>query len=514
MENKEIWMETTHGRKKKCKTEFKAVVNKVLVSTLILTTVLGSATPAFAANVPVNSVNNNNSNISYTQEYGVSVKASIQNIQNTVNTINALKLKGTVSTSTLKTLANQLYSLETAARTSGTGVTTEIKTVISNAEKAIQGLNNASEVQVALTVVKASLGIDTVTVASKQATLKSFKDVAADHWAHDAIMKMVDMGMFAGTTTPDANGVGTFSPDSTMTRAQFITVVTRYLYADEIESVSEYLQNQGGESKWYTANYIVAVNNGLLTKNELGGIDGMVNPMTRQEMAMVLVRACDAKGEAQGSTVSSSRIPDYNEIGTAYRSYVKVAYTKGLIAGTNSQGTFNPKGTLTRAQAATVLYRLVDESSRNPIDVTSTSVNPGVAVTGTSWVEGQAHSRADVKVGATVIKADGTKVVLTETKVGDLIILGYGQGVDPYSGLTLANGSTAKEGTASWYDNSVWVKDNITGSMHSSAEWSEIRYATFPGREKGSYEGEVRNTYWGWSTEMSKWLWIGPAFGN
>ena len=154
------------------------------------------------------------------------------------------------------------------------------------------------------------------------------------------------------------------------------------------------------------------------------------------------------------------------------------------------------------------------EQTKEPTPTVTPKPTPEVEISGPHWVEGQAHNREDVKVGATVIKFDGTQVVLTETKVGDLIILGYGQGVDPYSGLVLANGSTAKEGTASWYDNSVWVKDNITGSMHSSAEWSEIRYATFPGRVQGSYEGEVRNTYWEWSTEMSKWLWIGPAFGN
>ena len=41
-DNPKIWMERTHSRKGKCKTEFKGVVNKVLVTTLILTTVLST----------------------------------------------------------------------------------------------------------------------------------------------------------------------------------------------------------------------------------------------------------------------------------------------------------------------------------------------------------------------------------------------------------------------------------------------------------------------------------------
>ena len=93
---KEIWMETTHGRKSKCKTEFKAVVNKVLISTLILTTVLGTTTPAFAASLP-NSTPANNATITQTYEYGVSVENAISSIKNTIAAVNSLKAKGMVS---------------------------------------------------------------------------------------------------------------------------------------------------------------------------------------------------------------------------------------------------------------------------------------------------------------------------------------------------------------------------------------------------------------------------------
>ena len=514
MDDKLIWMETTHGRKSKCKTEFKAVVNKVLVSTLILTTVLGTTMPAYAAGVPSN-YNNHNLQVSYTQEYGVSVEAALQNIQNTVKTINSLKASGNVSASTLKTLANQLYSLETAVRVNGGKVTNEIKNVISQAENAIQGVQGAKDVEVALAVVKATLGIDTVTVENKQATpLTSFKDVAPTRWSHDAIMKMVKMGLFSGTTTPDANGVGTFDPASTMTRAQFITVVTRYLYADELEAKSAELKAAGAETQWYTSNYQVAVDKGLLTPYELGGYEGMQTPMTRQEMAMVLVRACDAKGEERGTTIANSRIPDYNSIGTAYRSYVKVAYTKGLIAGVDQQGTFLPSGTLTREQAAMVLYRLVDEGSRSPIDVNA----PIVVVpsqTQSTWVEGQKHTLADMKEGAVVVKADGTKVVLKrDPAFGN--VLGAGQGVDIFTGLVDKHGDTAKIDGSVWgYNNGILGKDltvlkkcSITGEVHTEQEWNLISLATDPnGEYRGDYDGERFNTWWVWHAQGNFWYW-------
>ena len=183
------------------------------------------------------------------------------------------------------------------------------------------------------------------------AELKSFKDVPSTHWAHDAIMEMVDMGLLAGTTAPDANGVGTFSPDSSMNRSHFVVVIARYLYGEELTAMPN------GE-KWYSSAYTLLLNKGILKKTDFenGSLDVA---MSRQEMAYVLAKAADAQGKAPDSLVASSKIPDYNKISTQYKDSVVKAYSMGLIAGTDSKGTFNPYGTLNRAQASTVIYRLI-----------------------------------------------------------------------------------------------------------------------------------------------------------
>ena len=89
MKYQEICMEQTHSRSK-CKREFKGVLNKVLVSGLILATVLGSSTTAFAYSGNIqDAVNNamNNSTTQITSEYGVSVESAISQIRNTINSI-------------------------------------------------------------------------------------------------------------------------------------------------------------------------------------------------------------------------------------------------------------------------------------------------------------------------------------------------------------------------------------------------------------------------------------------
>lgn len=563
-ENKEIWMETTHGRKSKCKTEFKAVVNKVLISTLVITTLMSSvATPAMAATVNNGSFNHNNST-AYTQEYGVTVQASIQNIQNTINTINSMRAKGTVSYATIKTLATQLYSLESAAKASGEGGSDRIVAIIDKAEIAIAGLKNASDAEVAISVVRATLGIkaDSVTVENNksvvQEKVKSFKDVPSSHWAHSAIMKMVDLGMFAGTTTP-VNGVGTFSPDTTMTRAQFITVVTRYMYNDELTSMKT-VEN----ADWWANNYTVALKYGLVTQNEMPSAE-MNKGISRQEMAMVLVRAAEAQGETIPGGVSNSRIADYSKIGSYYKDYVKQCFAMGMIKGYDEQGTFGPQDTVTRAQGAVVLYRLVNAETRDPEVSTGTQVQQGQQGSqvqkgdGTNvndyrtevgvnydqmyadWAAnqknitikyGQARYNRPAVAGDTYIKKDGTSIVL---KMGPSGVVGEGQGVPADLGLVWGKVNVKAQvvhvNGEFRYDTAVigddqcgltqagtplmgetYLVNKSTGEGHFAAEWGLIVsneiYRKYIDGVEGKYDGQVSSDplkLWVWNAAEQEW---------
>ena len=107
-----------------------------------------------------------------------------------------------------------------------------------------------------------------------------------------------------------------------------------------------------------------------------------------------------------------------------------------------------------------------------------------------------------------MIKADGTKVVL---KVSNGI-LGFGQGVDIITGVVFANGNVCREGLASWYDQTPFIKCNITGEMYSQTQWFEIADFTWPTGLVGEYDGEVYNTYYKWSEQEQYWNWIGPNY--
>ena len=199
----------------------------------------------------------------------------------------------------------------------------------------------------------------------------TFSDVPEKHWAHTAIMNMTEKGMFKGTSHA-VNGVGTFSPDAPMSRAAFITVLVRYLYPNEIPAAV-------AGQRWWEPYAAVAKAHGLVVDEELADMDAA---MLRQEMAVVLVRAAEQQGESVSLLVNTKHIADYDKIESTYRTYVRKCFTLGLIAGIDKKGTFAPLGEMNRAQAATVIYRLMNPATRAAVDLSDASENGGWTNTG------------------------------------------------------------------------------------------------------------------------------------
>jgi len=195
-----------------------------------------------------------------------------------------------------------------------------------------------------------------------EAAVTSFSDVPSTHWAYANVMSMTANGLFQGTTLP-VNGVSTFAPEATMTRAEFLTVVVRALYSAELNAMP-------AAEPWWKNAYTLAVSKGILTAAELDNGD-MTKTMSRQEMALVLSRATT---DTPSQLLSTNRIPDYSSIGAAYKDAVVKVYSLGMLTGVDSKGTFAPTATMTRAQGATVLNRLTNKSAR--VDVDFTAVAP------------------------------------------------------------------------------------------------------------------------------------------
>ena len=346
-------------------------------------------------------------------------------------------------------------------------------------------------------------------VIGTAASAASFPDVKSGDWYYDTVTAMTNKGLFAGI---EENGTVYFKPENTMTHAEFIAVVDRILGLDT---------SAKGETWWYGV-YRAAVDANLITSGEMSEND-MDSDITRQEMAMIAVRAIEKQGEKLSKQYADNvqaSIPDNQKIDSRYRDVVLTAYENGILCGLDDLGTFVPNVTLTRAAAAAVLNRITEPTTRENRDF-SQPPDPLHNYNPITIYEGQPRENRLAREGDIFVKADGTQVVL---QIGPHGVLGEGQGVAPDVGIMdevgqgahitrsplTANGklTTGKYGPNSVgkevSDSQYWVNP-LTGEGHWDSEWAVISDYTLP-KEQGTEEGEIspdNNYIWdgmGWVT--------------
>lgn len=185
-----------------------------------------------------------------------------------------------------------------------------------------------------------------------------FTDVPTSHWAYSQIERAYSDGVIAGTAGNAANYTGVFSPSGTLTEAQFVTIMTRAFFNDELEAAKKAV---GSNAKWYAAAQKVAEDQHLLTFVQ-GKMDA---PITRYDMAAIMTNIMDAKefsgrpGLAE-TEATFDKIADFKSIPNSYQMSVASVFAMGLIAGTDSKGTFSGASYMDRAQAAVVYGRMKD----------------------------------------------------------------------------------------------------------------------------------------------------------
>lgn len=235
----------------------------------------------------------------------------------------------------------------------------------------------------------------------------SFPDIDG-HFGKDAIEYMVSKGVVNGYQED-----GTFRPNRTVTRAEFIKMlnVTFGLTATKNHSYSDVSDGQ-----WFDPYVRQATAQGYLLN--YGTMLNPSGPLSRQEAAALLVRYLDPDTDKKAPT---STFTDYNTIKAAYREYVLLAAGTGLING-YPDGTFDPDRTLTRAEALTILYRAAGticndnlvESEAGAGKDNAVITQSGVTVTGANL-----PGRVLISEGVS-----GGTVTLSECQIGELIIRG------------------------------------------------------------------------------------------
>ena len=131
------------------------------------------------------------------------------------------------------------------------------------------------------------LSLSVSAFAAAPTTQSHFTDVPTSHWAYTQIERAYSDGVIAGTAGNAANYTGVFSPSGTLTEAQFVTIMTRAFFNDELEAAKKVV---GSNAKWYAAAQKVAEDKHLLTFVQ-GKMDA---PITRYDMAAIMTNIMDS----------------------------------------------------------------------------------------------------------------------------------------------------------------------------------------------------------------------------
>ena len=225
-----------------------------------------------------------------------------------------------------------------------------------------------------------------------------FTDVSKDHWAYDAIPEAVAAGYFKGVSDT------VFDPEGTLTRAMLVTVLARAAGAETDDNASTGFSDVA-VGTWYTGAVAWAAENGVVT----GDGDGTFAPnrptSTGEMLKLVLlstghkeqkpstahwasgyatyaysmgfaaqnysdsqldngisrhdVARFAAKALGYGASNTVSPFADVND------GYVTALYEAGVFIGTKVGDLtyFYPNSSITRAEVATIVYRIYQLSS-------------------------------------------------------------------------------------------------------------------------------------------------------
>lgn len=178
-----------------------------------------------------------------------------------------------------------------------------------------------------------------------------FLDVSKEHWAYEAIIEMEKRGVISGFSD------GTFRPSDKVTREQFAKLMVLGLNLSISEPDQATFTDITKEDWSYK--YVEAVKQYLsgYVGNNGKFFNGRQNA-TREDIVIALVKAKGYDKETVDIKRLEGLFKDSNAISKRAEKYVLLGYDKNLLSGYDD-GTFKPKGELTRAEAVTLLYRII-----------------------------------------------------------------------------------------------------------------------------------------------------------
>lgn len=184
---------------------------------------------------------------------------------------------------------------------------------------------------------------------------ETFTDIAASDWYYANVATVYEYQLMNGT------GSKTFSPNGNMTIAEAVTVAVRICSIYYSGSLP-YFEEEG--MYWYSVYVDLAKDFEIVTSD----YPNYNVPATRAQFAEILSKSINQLDFDEINWIDDGAIPDVL-MNAEYADAVYMLYRAGVLTGTDNSGTFKPNSTITRAEAAAIITRIVDPSLRKTIEL-------------------------------------------------------------------------------------------------------------------------------------------------
>lgn len=177
-------------------------------------------------------------------------------------------------------------------------------------------------------------------------TAVSFNDLGGYEWAKDAVNYLASKNIVNGRDE------GIFAPGESITREEYakILVLTYGIGSEGAQCVFSDVSSD----RWSYA-YIAAVYNFGAVTGYPDGTFGPENPITREEMAVMLYRVLIKQSKIDFESSVSANFTDTDAISDYAENAVLTLGSRGIISGDDA-GRFNPKSSATRAEICRMVY--------------------------------------------------------------------------------------------------------------------------------------------------------------
>ncbi|MGZ9585608.1 S-layer homology domain-containing protein [Paenibacillus marinisediminis] len=222
-----------------------------------------------------------------------------------------------------------------------------------------------------------------------------------NHWANDAIYDMAQKGYISGYQD------NSFKPEKPITREEFAKLISVTFSLDLVD-VDTPSFSDVQRDRW-SFKYVEAAKEFLTGYYPPKGkpFFSPATKATREDVAVALVKVLGyTPDDLQDPYILDRNFSDVDSISYNLRDYVAIATENRLIQG-YEDGTFRPENPITRAEVATLLYRVIKDSSHDQGEGLKLEVSvPEKTTTGTFSVEGSTSRNAKVTINGSAVKVD------------------------------------------------------------------------------------------------------------